>query len=105
MGVSGGQQQRLCIARYRATAGGDPFRRADLPPRPDLDRADRETIEEQRAEFAIVIATPTMQRGARLSQLTVFLYLGELVELGPTSQAFMNPGEKRTLNYVTGRFG
>jgi phosphate transport system ATP-binding protein len=52
-----------------------------------------------------VIVTPTMQRGARLSQLTVFLYLGELVELGPTSQAFMNPGEKRTLNDVTGRFG
>ena len=105
-GLSGGQQQRLCIARAIAlqpevmlfdepTSALDPISTGRV----------EELIEELRGEFTIVIVTHNMQQAARISQQTAFMYLGELVEAGPTSRIFMNPREKRTQNYVTGRFG
>ncbi len=105
-GLSGGQQQRLCIARAIAqrpevilldepTSALDPISTGKI----------EELIDELRAEFTIVIVTHSMQQAARISQYTAFMYLGELVEFGPTSRIFMNPREKRTHDYVTGRFG
>ena len=58
-----------------------------------------------RADFTIVIVTHNMQQAARISQYTAFMYLGEVIEFGPTTKIFMNPEQKRTLDYVTGRFG
>ena len=64
-----------------------------------------ELIHELRAEFTIVIVTHNMQQAARVSQRTAFFHLGELVELGKTSDIFTNPHEQRTKDYITGRFG
>jgi phosphate transport system ATP-binding protein len=105
-GISGGQQQRLCIARAIAqspdvilfdepTSALDPISTGKI----------EELIDELRADFTIVIVTHNMQQAARISQRTAFMYLGELIEAGPTSRMFMNPREKRTQDYVTGRFG
>jgi phosphate transport system ATP-binding protein len=106
MGLSGGQQQRLCIARAIAqrpevvlfdepTSALDPISTGKI----------EELIEQLRTEFTIVIVTHNMQQAARISQYTAFMYLGELIEFGATSQIFMNPSKKQTQDYVTGRFG
>jgi phosphate transport system ATP-binding protein len=106
MGLSGGQQQRLCIARTIAqrpevilldepTSALDPISTGKI----------EELIEQLRAEFTIVIVTHNMQQAARISQFTAFMYLGELVEFGPTAKIFMNPNKKQTQDYITGRFG
>ena len=106
MGLSGGQQQRLCIARTIAqnpevilldepTSALDPISTGKI----------EELIEHLREEFTIVIVTHNMQQAARISQLTAFMYLGELVEFGPTSKMFMAPTQKQTQDYITGRFG
>jgi phosphate transport system ATP-binding protein len=106
MGLSGGQQQRLCIARTVAqrpevilldepTSALDPISTGKV----------EELIEHLKSEFTIVIVTHNMQQAARISQNTAFMYLGEVVEFGPTNQIFMNPTKKQTHDYVTGRFG
>jgi phosphate transport system ATP-binding protein len=106
LGLSGGQQQRLCIARTiavrpeillldEATSALDPISTAKV----------EELIHELREEFTIVIVTHNMQQAARVSQRTAFFHLGELVELGKTSDIFTNPHEQRTKDYITGRFG
>jgi phosphate transport system ATP-binding protein len=106
LGMSGGQQQRLCIARTIAvkpevllfdepTSALDPISTAKV----------EELIAELRADFTIVIVTHSMQQAARCSDQTAFMYLGEVVEVGPTAQIFTNPREQRTREYVTGRFG
>jgi phosphate transport system ATP-binding protein len=106
MGLSGGQQQRLCIARTVAqrpevilfdepTSALDPISTGKI----------EELIEQLRTDFTIVIVTHNMQQAARISQFTAFMYLGELVEAGPTTKMFMNPAQKRTQDYITGRFG
>ncbi|MBD8903644.1 phosphate ABC transporter ATP-binding protein, partial [Methylobacterium bullatum] len=64
-----------------------------------------ELIEQLRSEFTIVIVTHNMQQAARISQFTAFMYLGELVEFGPTTRIFMNPEKRQTQDYITGRFG
>jgi phosphate transport system ATP-binding protein len=64
-----------------------------------------ELIEQLRLEFTIVIVTHNMQQAARISQFTAFMYLGEVIEFGPTTKIFMNPDKKQTQDYVTGRFG
>ncbi|QFU15515.1 phosphate ABC transporter ATP-binding protein PstB [Microvirga thermotolerans] len=105
-GLSGGQQQRLCIARTIAqrpevilldepTSALDPISTGKI----------EELIEQLRAEFTIVIVTHNMQQAARISQFTAFMYLGELIEFGPTSKMFMTPNKKQTQDYITGRFG
>ncbi|MDB5592016.1 MAG: phosphate transporter ATP-binding protein [Enterovirga sp.] len=105
-GLSGGQQQRLCIARTIAqrpevilldepTSALDPISTGKI----------EELIEQLKAEFTIAIVTHNMQQAARISQNTAFMYLGEIVEFGPTHQIFMNPTKKQTHDYVTGRFG
>jgi len=105
-GLSGGQQQRLCIARTVAqrpevilfdepTSALDPISTGRI----------EELIEQLRDEFTIVIVTHNMQQAARISQFTAFMYLGQLVEFGPTNRMFMNPTERRTQDYITGRFG
>jgi len=106
MGLSGGQQQRLCIARTVAqrpevilfdepTSALDPISTGRI----------EELIEQLRTEFTIVIVTHNMQQAARISQFTAFMYLGELVEFGPTTRIFMNPEKRQTQDYITGRFG
>ncbi|TNC08229.1 phosphate ABC transporter ATP-binding protein PstB [Methylobacterium terricola] len=106
MGLSGGQQQRLCIARTVAqrpevilfdepTSALDPISTGRI----------EELIEQLRAEFTIAIVTHNMQQAARISQFTAFMYLGELVEYGPTNRLFMNPTKRQTQDYITGRFG
>ena len=106
MGLSGGQQQRLCIAR--AVAQGPEVMLFDEPTSaldPISTGRIEELIEQLRAEFTIVIVTHNMQQAARISQFTAFMYLGELIEAGPTTKIFMNPDKKRTQDYITGRFG
>ncbi|MGI4877173.1 MAG: phosphate ABC transporter ATP-binding protein PstB [Janthinobacterium lividum] len=106
LGMSGGQQQRLCIARTIAvkpqvllfdepTSALDPISTAKV----------EELIAELRADFTIVIVTHSMQQAARCSDQTAFMYLGEVIEVGPTADIFTNPREQRTREYVTGRFG
>ncbi len=106
LSLSGGQQQRLCIARTIALkpevilfdepcSALDPISTAKI----------EEMIDELRAQYTIAIVTHNMQQAARVSDYTAFMYLGELVEFGATQQIFMMPRDKRTENYVTGRFG
>ena len=105
-GISGGQQQRLCIAR--AVAQGPEVILFDEPTSaldPISTGKIEELIDELRADFTIVIVTHNMQQAARISQATAFMYLGDVIEFGPTEGIFMNPREKRTQDYVTGRFG
>ncbi len=105
-GLSGGQQQRLCIARAIAVnpeiilmdepcSALDPIATARI----------EELIHELRENYCIVIVTHSMQQAARVSQLTAFFHLGTLVELGDTEAIFTNPHERRTQDYIMGRFG
>jgi phosphate transport system ATP-binding protein len=104
--LSGGQQQRLCIARAIAVqpevilmdepcSALDPIATARI----------EELIDELRGRYAIVIVTHSMQQAARVSQRTAFFHLGRMVEYGHTSEIFTNPREKRTQDYITGRYG
>ena len=105
-GLSGGQQQRLCIARAIAVnpdvilmdepcSALDPIATARI----------EELIDELRENYCIVIVTHSMQQAARVSQLTAFFHLGTLVEVGDTEAIFTNPQERRTQDYIMGRFG
>ncbi len=106
LGLSGGQQQRLCIARAIAIK---PEVLLMDEPASALDPIATSRIEDLildlKKEFTIVIVTHNMQQAARISDQTAFFYIGELVEFGPTSKIFTNPTQKRTEDYVTGRFG
>ncbi len=105
-GLSGGQQQRLCIARAIAVnpevilmdepcSALDPIATARI----------EELIDELRQHYCIIIVTHSMQQAARVSQLTAFFHLGTLVEFGDTNRMFTAPTDKRTQDYITGRFG
>jgi phosphate transport system ATP-binding protein len=104
--LSGGQQQRLCIARALAV---QPEVLLMDEPASALDPLATSKIEdlilELKKDYTIIIVTHNMQQAARMSDHTAFLYLGELVEYGPTTKIFTNPAQKRTEDYVTGRFG
>jgi phosphate transport system ATP-binding protein len=106
MGLSGGQQQRLCIARALAVeprillmdepcSALDPIATAKI----------EDLVRELKQDVTVVMVTHNMQQAARVSDFTGFFYLGELVEFGETKQIFENPHDKRTEDYVTGRFG
>ncbi|WP_209443442.1 phosphate ABC transporter ATP-binding protein PstB [Falsiroseomonas frigidaquae] len=106
MGLSGGQQQRLCIARSIAvrpevmlfdepTSALDPISTLKI----------EELIDELKRDFTICIVTHNMQQAARCADQVAFFYLGELVEVAPAAQLFTAPREKRTQEYITGRFG
>ena len=105
-GLSGGQQQRLCIARAVAVdpevilmdepcSALDPIATARI----------EELIDELKQNYCIVMVTHSMQQAARVSQLTAFFHLGNLVEAGDTDVIFTNPQDQRTQDYITGRFG
>jgi phosphate transport system ATP-binding protein len=104
--LSGGQQQRLCIARALAV---QPEVLLMDEPASALDPLATQKIEdliiELKKDYTIVIVTHNMQQAARCSDTTAFFYLGELIEYGPTTKIFTNPAQKRTEDYVTGRFG
>ena len=104
--LSGGQQQRLCIARALAT---DPDVLLMDEPASALDPKSTSAIEdlifELKDTYTIVIVTHNMQQAARVSDQTAFFYEGHLIEVGPTTDMFTNPKEKRTEDYITGRFG
>jgi phosphate transport system ATP-binding protein len=106
MGLSGGQQQRLCIARALAV---DPEVLLLDEPCSALDPIStgkiEELIDELKRAYTIVIVTHNMQQAARASDYTAFMYLGELVEIGETREIFQHPKQKRTEDYITGRFG
>ena len=104
--LSGGQQQRLCIARCVAvkpevllldepTSALDPISTAKV----------EELVSELKDDYTIAIVTHNMQQGARCSDYTAYMYLGQLVEFGKTEQIFMQPEKKETQDYITGRFG
>ena len=106
LGLSGGQQQRLCIARTVAVqpevilfdepcSALDPISTAKI----------EELIDELAERYTIAIVTHNMQQAVRVSDYTAFMYLGELIEYGDTTQVFTAPREKRTQDYITGRFG
>jgi phosphate transport system ATP-binding protein len=106
MGMSGGQQQRLCIARAVALKPevmlfDEPTSALD----PISTRAIEELISELKKDISIVIVTHNMQQASRLSDYTAFMYIGELIEYNKTDKIFLNPKEKLTEDYVTGRFG
>jgi phosphate transport system ATP-binding protein len=106
LALSGGQQQRLCIARALAMEPevilmDEPASALD----PRSTQRIEDLIDELRSDYTIVIVTHNMQQAARVSDVTAFLYEGELVEHGETTQIFQNPREKRTEDYITGRFG
>ena len=104
--LSGGQQQRLCIARALAV---QPEVLLMDEPASALDPLATQKIEDLiidlKKDYTIVIVTHNMQQAARSSDFTAFFYLGELVEFGPTTKIFTKPAQKRTEDYVTGRFG
>jgi phosphate transport system ATP-binding protein len=106
LSLSGGQQQRLCIARTLAVKPtiilmDEPASALD----PISTSKIEELIHELKEKYTIVIVTHNMQQAARVSDSTAFFYLGELVEFEKTSELFTNPKNKRTENYITGRFG
>ena len=105
-GISGGQQQRLCIARAIATQPevllmDEPCSALD----PIATSQIEELIDNLRAEFTVVIVTHSMQQAARVSQRTAFFHLGNLVECNDTSTVFTNPTDERTESYISGRIG
>jgi phosphate transport system ATP-binding protein len=105
-GLSGGQQQRLCIARAIAVSPevilmDEPCSALD----PIATARIEELIDELRQNYTIIIVTHSMQQAARVSQKTAFFHLGNLVEEGPTKTIFTSPRDKRTQDYITGRFG
>jgi len=105
-GLSGGQQQRLCIARTIAVSPevilmDEPCSALD----PIATAKVEELIDELRENFTIAIVTHSMQQAARVSQRTAYFHLGNLVEVGETTQIFTNPSHKLTEDYITGRFG
>ena len=106
LGLSGGQQQRLCIARALAV---EPQVLLMDEPTSALDPISTSKIEELATElkerYTIIIVTHNMQQAARISDQTAFFLLGELVEYGETEQIFAQPRDKRTEDYITGRFG
>jgi phosphate transport system ATP-binding protein len=106
LSLSGGQQQRLCIARTIAVrpevilfdepcSALDPISTARI----------EELIDELKNEYTLVIVTHNMQQAARVSDFTAFMFLGELIEFGPTRDLFTAPRDPRTQDYITGRFG
>lgn len=106
LGMSGGQQQRLCIARALAvnpevllmdepTSALDPISTGKI----------EELLDELRKQFTIVIVTHNMQQAARISDKTAFFLLGNMIEYGDTEQIFSSPRNKKTEDYITGRFG
>ena len=104
--LSGGQQQRLCIARTLAVKPeivlmDEPASALD----PIATQRIEELIYELKKDYTIIIVTHNMQQAARISDYTAFLYMGDLIEYGPTESIFTNPREDRTEAYVTGRFG
>jgi phosphate transport system ATP-binding protein len=106
LALSGGQQQRLCIARALAVEPevllmDEPASALD----PIATQKIEELIYELKQEYTVVIVTHNMQQAARVSDFTAFLYMGELIEYGPTDRMFTNPVEERTESYITGRFG
>jgi len=106
LSLSGGQQQRLCIAR--AIAGEPDVLLLDEPCSaldPIATGKVEDLIQELKGDFSILIVTHNMQQAARVSDYTAFMYLGRLIEYGPTSEIFTRPKLKETESYVTGRFG
>jgi len=106
LSLSGGQQQRLCIARTIAVrpevilfdepcSALDPISTAKI----------EELIDELKANYTIAIVTHNMQQAARVSDKTAFMYLGDLIEFNSTTHIFTNPTDRRTQDYITGRFG
>ena len=106
LSLSGGQQQRLCIARTIAVrpevilfdepcSALDPISTARI----------EELIDDLKADYTIAIVTHNMQQAARVSDSTAFMYLGELIEFGETTKMFTSPSDRRTQDYITGRFG
>ena len=106
LGLSGGQQQRMCIARAiavrpavllmdEATSALDPISTARI----------EELVDDLKKDYCIAMVTHNMQQAARVSDYTAFMYLGELVEFGDTNGIFTRPQQKRTEEYITGRFG
>ncbi|MBT2749484.1 MULTISPECIES: phosphate ABC transporter ATP-binding protein PstB [unclassified Lysobacter] len=106
LGLSGGQQQRLCIARAVAlkpsvllldepTSALDPISTSRI----------EQLVEELKKDYTIAIVTHNMQQAARVSDFTAFMYLGDLIEHGPTEQIFSKPTKQQTEDYITGRFG
>jgi phosphate transport system ATP-binding protein len=104
--LSGGQQQRLCIARALAmqpevllmdepTSALDPIATSKI----------EELVHELKKDLTIIIVTHNMQQAARIADYTAFMYLGELIEYGPTKQIFENPGKELTERYISGKFG
>ena len=106
LGLSGGQQQRLCIARALAV---EPEVLLMDEPTSALDPISTLKIEDLAAElkknYTIIMVTHNMQQAARISDKTAYFHLGEVVEFGETEQIFSNPKQKRTEDYITGRFG
>ncbi len=106
LALSGGQQQRLCIARTMAV---DPQVILMDEPCSALDPVATMRIEdliaELKTQFTIVIVTHNMQQAQRAADYTAFFMLGELVEFNTTREMFLNPQEKRTMDYISGRFG
>lgn len=105
-GLSGGQQQRLCIARAIATSPevllmDEPCSALD----PIATAQVEELISELRNQFTVIIVTHSMQQAARVSQRTAMFHMGIVVEEGPTDKMFTNPDDRRTQDYITGRFG
>jgi len=106
MGLSGGQQQRLCIARSLAI---EPEIILMDEPCSSLDPIATAKIEDLmtqlKKKYTVIIVTHNMQQAARVSDFTAYMYLGKLIEFGPTKQIFERPKEELTENYITGRFG
>ncbi|GBE52349.1 phosphate import ATP-binding protein PstB [bacterium BMS3Bbin14] len=104
--LSGGEQQRLCIARALAVEPeiilmDEPCSALD----PIATTKIEELIDNLKSKFTIVIVTHNMQQAARVSDYTAYMYMGRLVEFGPTATIFTNPANQETEDYITGRFG